>query len=95
MNILVDTKPIAEAPLDTKEPLIVWLPNLRKFVSALPIFDIEGSVEGWTITDEFGERFGAILSEAPTFYVSGLNALALETGSASIPLTEEEIAEGS
>lgn len=91
-SILVNALPIADAPIDSKEPIIVWLPTLRKFVSALPIFDVEGAVEGWSTTDEYGERFGSILGEAPTHFVSGLNALALETGSASLPLTPEEIA---
>ena len=101
MQLLVETKPISEIVFDKsdqdnvpfnytdlKQPYIVWLPNAKIFVSALPMFDAEGNLEAWTMTDKNGGFYGLPLDDQPSHYVDGLSATAIEQGSASLPIIE-------
>jgi hypothetical protein len=72
-------QPIADAPVDTRAPLIVWLPKRKMAVSALP-FNVEfadddetmewiGEERVYGMTDCWGDGYGLELCESPTHFM--------------------------
>lgn len=72
-------KPIDTARYDIIAPIIVWLPSLKRAVSALSgnvLYSDDGNIPiGWdgdpwfTMTDSAGEAYGLALEDSPSHWM--------------------------
>ena len=72
-------RPIHTAPLKDKKPFIVWLPESKMAVSAMPCFNYADddntpvSIDWWSMTDRAGAFYGLHLDEQPSHWLDGLH----------------------